>query len=112
MHELGITRNIVAIVVEAAKGKRVTRVTLEVGKLGGVMADAIAFCFEVVAKGTPLEGAKLEIVAVPGAARCRTCEGEFPVENLFTACACGSRDVAVIRGEELMIKTMELEEAA
>jgi hydrogenase nickel incorporation protein HypA/HybF len=112
VHELGITRNIVAIVVEAAKGKRVTRVLLEVGRLGGVMPGAIAFCFDVVAKGTALEGATLDIVEVAGRARCRACAAEFGVANLFTACVCGSRDVAVIRGEELMIKTMELEEAA
>ena len=58
MHELGITRNIVAIVEEAAKGRRVRRVTLEVGELSGVMSEAIAFCFDVVTAGTALEGAK------------------------------------------------------
>ena len=35
MHELGITQNIVAIVGEAAKGRRVHRVTLEVGEALG-----------------------------------------------------------------------------
>ncbi|MFX9216735.1 hydrogenase maturation nickel metallochaperone HypA, partial [Acinetobacter baumannii] len=54
MHELGISRNIVAIVGDAAKGRRVRRVTLEIGKLSGVMADAIVFCFETVAQGTAL----------------------------------------------------------
>jgi len=61
MHELSITRNIVAIVEEAAKGRRVRRVTLEVGELSGVVSEAIAFCFDVVAAGTALEGASLEI---------------------------------------------------
>ncbi len=60
MHELSITRNIVAIVGEAAKGRRVQRVTLEVGKLSGVMSEAVAFCFEAVTAGTALEGARLE----------------------------------------------------
>jgi Zn finger protein HypA/HybF involved in hydrogenase expression len=63
MHELGIARNIVSIVSEAAKGLPVRRVTLEVGKLSGVMASAIAFCFEAVAQGTPLEGSILDIGA-------------------------------------------------
>ena len=58
MHELGITRNIVAIVEEAAKGAACGRVTLEVGELSGVMSEAIAFCFDVVTAGTALEGAK------------------------------------------------------
>ncbi|MGD0105021.1 MAG: hydrogenase maturation nickel metallochaperone HypA [Rhodopila sp.] len=52
MHELGIARKIVAIVGDAARGRRVLRVTLEVGKLSGVMSDAIAFCFDVVSEGT------------------------------------------------------------
>jgi hydrogenase nickel incorporation protein HypA/HybF len=112
MHELGITRNIVAIVGEAAGGKRVRRVVLEVGKLGGVMPDAIAFCFDVVAQGTVVEGARLEIVEVAGVGCCRRCDAKFELPNLFTRCGCGSRDVSVVRGEELMIKTMDVEEAA
>jgi hydrogenase nickel incorporation protein HypA/HybF len=79
MHELGITRNIVAIVGEAARGRRVVRITLEVGALAGVEVRAIAFCFDVVAKGTAVEGAVLDIVP--------------------------------LAGTELLIKTMELEEA-
>ena len=112
MHELGLTQNIVAIVGEAAKGRRVTRVTLEVGKLSGVMADAIAFCFEVVAQGTALEGANLEILEIEGRARCEVCGLEFEAETLFTPCPCGSRLSKRIRGEELIVKSMEMMEAA
>jgi hydrogenase nickel incorporation protein HypA/HybF len=53
--ELGITRNIVAIMDEAAKGRRVGRVTLEVGKLSGVVSETIAFCFDAVTAGTAIE---------------------------------------------------------
>jgi hydrogenase nickel incorporation protein HypA/HybF len=66
MHELGITHNIVAIVGEAAKGRRVVKVTLAVGAQAGVMTDAIEFCFDVVAKGTPVEGAVLDFVQLAG----------------------------------------------
>ena len=112
MHELGITRNIVAIVADAAKGRRVRRVTLEVGELSGVMTDAIAFCFDVVAQGTVLEGATLDILTVRGRARCASCGAEFETATLYTPCTCGSRQVERLQGEELNIKTMELEEAA
>lgn len=111
MHELGITRNIVAIVSDAAKGRRVSRVTLEVGKLAGVMTGAIAFCFDVVAAGTPLEGASLEIREVEGRARCRSCGTEFTTPTLYTPCGCGARDAIRLQGEELKITTMELEAA-
>lgn len=110
MHELGITRNIVAIVGDAANGRRVRRVTLDIGKLSGVMADAIAFCFDAVAPGTALEGATLEIRQIEGRARCNACGSEFATEALFTPCACGSRRLTRLQGEELKIKSMELEE--
>ncbi|MGA2126681.1 MAG: hydrogenase maturation nickel metallochaperone HypA [Xanthobacteraceae bacterium] len=112
MHELGITRNIVAIVGDAAGGRRVSRVTVEIGKLSGVMAEAVAFCFEVVASGTGLDGATLEIREIEGRARCLACGGEFAVHTLYAPCSCGSRRIVVLAGEELKIKTMELEETA
>jgi len=66
VHELGITRNIVAIVGDAALGRRVVRITLEIGARAGVQPAAIAFCFDVVARGTAVEGAVLDIVALAG----------------------------------------------
>jgi hydrogenase nickel incorporation protein HypA/HybF len=66
VHELGITRNLVAIVNDAAKGRRVNKVWLEIGERSALLPDAVLFCFDVVSKGTALEGAVLEIVALPG----------------------------------------------
>lgn len=66
MHELGITRNLVAIVSDAAQGRRVRKVWLEIGQQSALLPDAVRFCFDVVSRGTVLEGAALEIVALPG----------------------------------------------
>ncbi|MBS0250042.1 MAG: hydrogenase maturation nickel metallochaperone HypA [Proteobacteria bacterium] len=112
MHELSITRNIVAIASDAAKGRRVRTVTLEVGALSGVMPDAIAFCFGVVSAETPIAGALLDIRKIDGRGRCRACGSEFAAAALYAPCPCGSREVDLIRGEELNIKSLELEEAA
>ena len=54
MHELGITRNIVAIILEEANGKKVKRVTLEIGKLSAIIPDSIHFCFDICCKETLL----------------------------------------------------------
>jgi hydrogenase nickel incorporation protein HypA/HybF len=110
MHELGISRNIVAIVGEAANGRRVRRVTLEIGKLSGVMSDAIAFSFDLAAQGTAVQGAVLEIREIDGRARCTECGAEFAAPTFFTPCACGSRRLTHLAGEELNVKSMELEE--
>ena len=40
MHELSIASNIVEFVTQAAAGRRVRRVTLEIGRLSGVSPDA------------------------------------------------------------------------
>jgi hydrogenase nickel incorporation protein HypA/HybF len=66
VHELSITRNVVAIVSERAEGQRVTRVRLEIGRLSPVVPDSIRFCFDICAQGTPLEGAELEIIESAG----------------------------------------------
>ncbi len=108
MHELGITRNIVAIVTEHAHGARVKRVALEIGKLSAIMPDAIRFCFDVCSRDTVLEGAELTIREVPGRGACRDCGEELELHQLFGRCACGSRQIKCIAGEEMKIKEMEL----
>nr|WP_026607812.1 hydrogenase maturation nickel metallochaperone HypA [Methylocapsa acidiphila] len=109
MHEMGITQSIVAIVTEQAAGRKVTRVTLEIGKLAAIMPDAIRFCFDVVARGGALDGAALDIIEVPGRAHCLDCGGEVALMEIFGRCACGSRRLERLSGEELNIKSMEVE---
>jgi hydrogenase nickel incorporation protein HypA/HybF len=112
MHELGITRNIVAIVTEAAHGRKIGVVTLEIGEFAGVMSDAIAFCFDAITEGTTLEGARLDIVKIPARARCTCCDAVFGAATLAAVCACGSRRVAWLSGQELNIKSMKYLETA
>ena len=109
MHEMGITQSIVAIVAEQAAGRKVKRVTLEIGKLAAVMPDAIRFCFDVVAQGSALDGAALDIVEIQGRARCLDCGGEVMLHDVVGFCACGSRRLERLAGDELNIKSMELE---
>lgn len=109
MHELGITQNIVAIASDRAQGAQVRDITLEIGQLSGVMADAIRFCFEVCAEGTPVAGAKLTIIETPGLGRCQVCDQDVPLEVPFGVCQCGSTHLDIVQGEELRIKALEIE---
>lgn len=112
MHELGITRNLVAIVADAAGSRKVTRVNLDVGELSGVMADAIKFCFDVVAKDSPIDGALLAVRMVPGKGLCQECGAAVEMPSRITACSCGSRRIHVSQGEDVKIASMELLEVA
>lgn len=108
VHELGIVQEVVEIVSEASRGARVTRIVLEIGNLSTVLPDAVRFCFDLATAGTVLEGATLEIIEIPGLARCRACGIEIPLELPFGTCSCGGTDLEWLAGGELRVKEMEV----
>ena len=109
MHELSITRNIVAIVSERAIGKRVSSVRLVVGKLTGVDVPAVRYCFDLCTEGTPLAGARLDIDEVEGRGRCGACGIEVVLDAPLLRCGCGpDARLAVLAGEELLVRSMEV----
>jgi hydrogenase nickel incorporation protein HypA/HybF len=110
MHELSITCSIVELVANTAKGRKVHRVTVEIGQLSGVMPDSIALWFPEVAKGTEVENASLDIREIAAIASCEACGAEFPTPSMFTPCPCGSFRFTRRKGEELNLKSIELEE--
>jgi hydrogenase nickel incorporation protein HypA/HybF len=108
MHELAITESLIDCVCEGAGGARVLRVVVEIGKLSAVAPDAVRACFEVCALGTSAEGAALCIDEIDARARCRACGEEFGVADLIDGCRCGSHDLAILCGEELRIREVEV----
>ncbi len=108
MHELSIAQSVVDAVVERAGDRRVLRVGLRVGRLSGVVPDALRFSFDLVTEGTLAEGAALEIEEPEGRATCRSCSSDFVLRDLVLLCECGSADVEVVSGSELMVSSMEV----
>ena len=111
MHELSIAESVVQIASRHANGRRVTRVWLKVGHLRQVVPTALTFSFELVAEGTPVEGAELEMEEVPATGLCRDCGAESRLESFPLQCgACGGFDLELLEGEELFVESLELEE--
>lgn len=111
MHELALADAIVTIADEHARGRRVARVELQVGRLRQVVPDALTFAFELVAEGTAAEGAELALDDVSVVVECRACGAESEPESLPLACVrCGSLETEVVRGEEFTVTALELEE--
>jgi hydrogenase nickel incorporation protein HypA/HybF len=111
MHELAIAQSVVAIAGRHAGGRRVASVQLKVGHLRQVVPSALTFAFELVAEGTALEGARLDLEVVPAAGTCRTCGADTVLPDFPLCCArCESLDVEVTGGEELLVDSLELEE--
>lgn len=110
MHELSITQGVVDICEKSAAGRRVTGVTLEIGELSGVVPEAVEFCFAACTDGTLLEGAALVIERIAGRGHCAGCGIDFPIRAYYDPCpACGGYGVAVVAGEELRVRELEVE---
>ncbi len=113
MHEVGITRNLVDIAEEHGRRagcRRILSVTVAIGDLSGVVAEAVEFCFDAVSRNTLTEGATLVVNRIPGRMTCEECRHAFPAEPLTFACpACGSFMVTIIQGNELRITEMEID---
>src|SRR3954454_4879370 len=108
MHELAITQRGVDTVIERTGRAPVASFRVRVGRLGGVVPDAMAFCFELVTAGTPLEGAVLEFEHPEKRGHCRTCGEDFPLADLILLCRCGTADVEVLPGRELAVVSVVL----
>lgn len=113
MHELSLAQNILDIVEQEMTRHGATRATLiriDVGEFTAVVPESLSFCFEVITRGTPLEGVKLEMNPVPLTGRCKGCGEEFKIrENNFICPWCESKDIETIAGKELLVKEIEAE---
>jgi hydrogenase nickel incorporation protein HypA/HybF len=108
VHELSIAASVVDAVLDRTGQARVSELRLAVGRLSGVVPDALRFCFDLVAEGTPLEGARLCIEEPVGRASCSACGADFGVDDLVLLCPCGSADVVVTAGRELLVRSVEV----
>jgi hydrogenase nickel incorporation protein HypA/HybF len=111
MHELAIAEAVIGIASVHAAGRTVSAVYVRVGHLRQVVPAALEFSFALAAAGTPVDGARLEIERVPAAGACRACGHESEQDGFPLECrACGSLDMEVIRGEELQVDSLELDD--
>jgi len=112
VHELSIAESVVRIAEQHAAGRPVAVVELKVGHLRQVVPSALAFAFELVAQGTCVEGADLVMEEIRAAGRCRGCGTESELDGFPLLCpSCGSWDLELLRGEELLVDALELEDA-
>jgi hydrogenase nickel incorporation protein HypA/HybF len=113
VHELSLSSAVVNTAVKHASGRRVTLVTVRIGRLRQVVPDTLEFYFAFVSRDTLCEGARLEMETVPAALRCNTCTLEWAIEiPAFRCPSCGGSDVMVASGNEFEVESIEVEEDA
>ncbi|MBO5555607.1 MAG: hydrogenase maturation nickel metallochaperone HypA [Oscillospiraceae bacterium] len=113
MHELALTEGIVDIVrTEQAKGgfTRCLAIRLRIGEFSGVVPECLREFFPIASKGTPAEGAALEIETVPAAFRCLSCGFEGSIDRKAARCPrCGSSDIRMTAGREFYVENLKVE---
>ncbi|MCE7006827.1 hydrogenase maturation nickel metallochaperone HypA [Kibdelosporangium philippinense] len=109
MHELSIAQSIVSQIADRLGSTRVVTVTLEIGKISGIVVSSVRFCFDLVASGTIHDGASLVVLEPVGRAICHACSEEFTTTDPIVLCpSCGTASVDVVAGRELRIKSVEV----
>ncbi|SEF77048.1 hydrogenase nickel incorporation protein HypA/HybF [Caloramator fervidus] len=113
MHELAITEGIIKIASEVAeknKAKKVLNIKIKCGDFSGVVPSLIQEYFDIVSKGTIVEGAKLIIDRVPIRIYCFECQSESEIQRSQICCPkCGAYKYKMISGKEFFVESLEVE---
>ena len=112
MHEFGIAENLLHTALQTAQSNhaaRVVQIHLRIGALAGVVDEALRFAFDALAEGTPAQGARLVIEAVPVTCYCTACRRSFEPPRFSYRCpACHALSREIRSGRELQLISIEV----
>jgi len=113
VHELGVASEILEVALTEADrhaAKKVTSIRLRVGVLRAIEPGNLSFLFEHLARGTPAEGALLEIVEDPVRVVCEAC-GVSETPSFTVECPrCQGAGVSVTGGDSLSVLSLDVED--
>lgn len=95
-----------------SENAKVLRINLKIGKMSGVVKDALLFSFEVAAQDTKIAGARLEIEELPVIIHCDKCNKNSELDSppIFRCGFCGELTPNIIQGKEMEIVSIEIDD--
>lgn len=113
MHELGVVFYVVKDVKNVAEEnnvEKVNSVTLQIGEVSGIIHDYLIDCWNWARKKEPvMEDAEMFIEQIDAVTFCEDCKQEYgTVEHGKTCPHCGSENTYLVRGNEFLIKEIEV----
>ncbi len=113
MHELGVVFHIIDDLEKVAaenQVRRINRVTLQLGEVTTVIPHYLTDCWKwASAKNDLVRGAELVIEPIEAVTYCENCGREYPTVVHGRTCPhCGSDRTYLLRGNEFMIKEIEV----
>lgn len=113
MHEYPITQRIIEIAEEYAiknGASKVNQINLVVGDYSGYVSDSIELYFEIIAKGSLCEHARLNIERVKPMLKCQACGKLFARKPFSFECPhCKGEGIPTEIGQEFYMKSIEVE---
>ena len=123
MHEVSIVSGLMTAILKELEKRnviKVSEVVLTIGKLTNLGAEQMEFAYEVMSRGTILEGSVLRIEEEPIEVECASCLYKGPVNNakfgddhtdvpILSCPECGS-GIKVVKGQTCCVKTVDIEE--
>lgn len=113
MHEFSIASSI----VESLKSRfqedkvQITEINLQVGKLTCLLAESLQFCFDSFRQYPLIKNAVLNVETISAFGFCKDCNEKFSMEALYSVCPkCQTPGMKIIQGNELKIKSVEIED--
>ena len=112
MHELGICDALLKMVDDIAKDEQlecISRITVEVGTLSGVVPRYLEDCWQAVVDGTVYSDTQFVVDVVVGTARCLDCGCEFEadINDRLVCPRCGGDKLTPLSGRDLTLKEIE-----
>lgn len=105
MHELSYCEGVLEAVERRARGRTVEAIGVRIGAVHRVVAGAFQQSFQIAAMNGPAADAVTEVVVVPVGGHCMDCRNDFASPDPSPACpACGSLDVAVEGGDDVVLE--------
>lgn len=83
MHEFTIASSIVETLIDLASkqgSSKVLEVHLRIGKLRALSTEQVSFSYNILAKGTALEGSRLAVEETAGHVKCPSCSYQKEID--------------------------------
>jgi hydrogenase nickel incorporation protein HypA/HybF len=114
MHEMSITESILHITLDHAQkahARSVSAIHIRTGELSTMVDDSVRFYWEIIAKDTAAEKAKLFFTRIPARVSCLDCAREFDwrQKEPFACPQCGGQHLRIQDGEEMQVESIEVE---
>lgn len=112
MHEFSLMQSALETAAQktrAAGASQIHRLKLRVGKLSGVVPEALSSAFTALKNETLASAAELEIEEVPAVCWCAGCAAEFETADWKYECPrCHEPSGDLRRGKELELASLEI----